>query len=303
MTVVTVRPDRPAAADTRTASLLVWMRRHPVISYFVIAYALSWGVWIPMVLAGATVTAGRAWPSHVPGLLGPLVAACLVSAVVGGSSGLSGLLGRIVLWRTPVRWYLVAVSPVAFYAAAVIAGAALGKSWADLADMGEFSGLPVVTVPVMALLLVATGYAEEAGWRGFAAHELLKTRSLLWAAVVIGLLWALWHIPSMFLIDSYRQMGMTLVPMFTLGMVSGSIVLAWLYRGSGGSVLLVALWHGFFNLVSGTTAATGLPAATASTAVMVWAVIIVIAEVRRERRASAPRSRMTSVPVSSGGGG
>ena len=79
-------------------------------------------------------------------------------------------------------------------------------------------------------------------------------------------------------------MGIAMVPMFTLGIVSGSILLTWLYRGSGGSVFLVALWHACYNLVSGTAAVQGAPAAIVSAGVMVWAVIIIVAEARKTRR-------------------
>src|SRR5207245_11380544 len=130
--------------------------------------------------------------------------------------------------------------------------------------------LPVVLFPVMWILLLVTACAEETGWRGFAVQEMLKTRNFLRTAVVIGLLWALWHVPSMFVIENYRQTGIAIIPMFTLGILSGSILLTWLYRGSGGSVFIVALWHASYNLVSGTAAAQGVPAAVVSSAVMVW---------------------------------
>jgi hypothetical protein len=97
----------------------------------------------------------------------------------------------------------------------------------------------------------------------------------------------------MFVIDNYQQIGITLLPMFTLGIVSGSILLAWLYRGSGGSVFVVALWHGSYNLVSGTAAAGEAAAAIVSMAVIVWAVVIVLVEVRRARRGHGPTSRVT----------
>jgi membrane protease YdiL (CAAX protease family) len=148
----------------------------------------------------------------------------------------------------------------------------------------------------MWLLLLVAGFAEETGWRGFAVPEMLKTRGFLSTALVIGLLWAMWHIPSLFLNDSYRQMGIAMFPMLTIGLVCGSIFLAWLYRATGGSVLMVAMWHGTYNLVSATAAAHGLVAAVVTTGVMMWAVLIVVVEVRkwlRTRHASTPLVRAT----------
>lgn len=287
----------PSAGDTQRMTLIGWMRDHAVTSFFVIAFALSWAVWIPMALAGARVAEGQVWPSHVPGLFGPLAAAVIMSAIMAGGGGVRDLARRMAQWRVAPQWYLIAVSPLAFYAIGVAIQGALGQGWPDLAQLGTFSGLPVVAAPVMLLLLLVTGYAEETGWRGFAVQEMLKTRSFLWTAIVIGLLWALWHVPGMFVIQSYRQMGIPMIPMFTLGIVCGSILLTWVYRGSGGSIFIVALWHACYDLVSGTAAAQGLPAAIVTAGVMVWAVIIVVVEVHRGRQKNATKSSLTSVSV------
>src|SRR5947209_17391074 len=132
-----------------------------------------------MALAGARVSEGRVWPNHVAGLLGPVAAAPIMSLVVAGGAGIRDLLRRTLLWRVPAKWYVAALSPLAFYAVAVIIPGLLGRGWPDLAQMGRFSSLPVVAFPVMWLLLLLTACAEETGWRGFAAQELLKTRSFL----------------------------------------------------------------------------------------------------------------------------
>lgn len=264
------------------------LRRHTVISYFVIAYAFSWAIWIPMALANLRAYQGSPWPNHIPGLFGPMVAAFVMSAIVGGGVRVKDLLARMVRWRVAVRWYVAALSPLAFFAFAAVAMAATGRGWPDFGELGKFSSLPVVAAPVMWLLLLVTAYAEETGWRGFAVPEMMKKRSLLTTAIVIGLLWFLWHVPSMFVIENYRQMGVAILPTFMLGIVAGAIFLAWLYRASGDSVFIVAVWHATYNLVSGTAAAHGLVAAVVSTAVMMWAVLIVIVELwkwRRTRRA------------------
>ena len=93
---------------------------------------------------------------------------------------------------------------------------ASGQGWPEVAELGEFSSLPVVAAPPM-------WPPEEAGWRGFAVPELLKTKSLLPTALVVGVLWALWHVPSMFVIETYRELGFAFLPGFFLGIVSGSI--------------------------------------------------------------------------------
>jgi membrane protease YdiL (CAAX protease family) len=267
------------------------MRRHRVVSFFVIAYLFSWGIWIPMALAGVRVVQGSGWPSQTPGLIGPLVAALVMSAVVGGGAPVRDLLARMVRWRVSLRWYLVALSPLVLFAIAAGATALTAGGWPDLAELGQFSGLPLVAVPVMWLLLIVAAFGEETGWRGYAVPEMLQKTGFLTTAIVIGCLWVLWHAPLVFVVESYRQMGVAIVPMLLFGLVSGSIFLAWLYRASGASVLIVAIWHGTYNLVSGTAAAHGLVAAVVSTAVMVSAVLIVVSEVRSWTRSRhAPRA-------------
>ena len=289
----------PATKHTRLAELLLTIRRHPVVSYFVIAFVVSWAIWISMALANFRVVQGSAWPTHVPGMTGPIVAALVMSAIVGGGMGVKELVSRMGRWHVAGRWYLVALSPLAFFGIAAVASAATGRGWPTLSELGKFSGLPVVAAPVMWLMLLVLAFMEETGWRGFAVPEMLKTKSFLTTALVIGVLWALWHVPSVFLIEQYQHMGIAIVPMFLFGMVSGSIFLTWLYRASGGSVLLVALWHGSYNLVSGTAAAHGLVAAVVTTGVMTWAIVIVVMELRTGRRARTGRA-INLVPHAAG---
>jgi len=268
------------------------MRRHSVVAYFVIAYLISWAIWIPMAALGARVYQGAAWPTHTPGLVGPIAAAFVMWAVVGGRPAIKELLRRMVRWRVAPRWYLVALSPLAFFAIAAVAMAASGQGWPDLAELGSFSGLPTVAAPVMWLLLLVAAYMEETGWRGFAVPQLLKSRSLLTTALIVGILWASWHLPSMLVIENYRELGAGFLPGFVIGIVAGSVFLAWLYRASGGSILIVSVWHATFNLFSGTAAAHGLVAAVVSTGVMLCAVVVVGLEVRawmRSRRSLRSR--------------
>ena len=69
-----------------------------------------------------------------------------------------------------------------------------------------------------------------------------------------------------------------------LGLTCGAVILTWLYNWSGGSILLVAVWHGLYNFISGTQAATGMLAAVVSTLVMIQGVVLIVLEVRARRR-------------------
>jgi hypothetical protein len=113
---------------------------HPLL-FVVLAYAISWAWVIPFTATGATVVEGRGWPTHLPSLLGPLVAAVLCSALAGRRS-LRDLVARMIRWRIGWRWWLAAVSPVlallVLVAALAVAGGRL-PAWSAFAG---FSGVP-----------------------------------------------------------------------------------------------------------------------------------------------------------------
>lgn len=278
------------------AAVLRFARAHTVVSYFLLAYAISWAFWVPMAAVGVRVYQGSGWPTHWPGLFGPLLAAAVMTAAIGGRKGVGDLLHRIVRWRVHPIWYLVAFSPLALFCVAALTMWLMGQGWPDLGELGRFSGLPTVAAALMWVLLLGNGLGEEAGWRGFAVPELHRRHSLLATALIVGVLWAGWHTPSLFVIENYRQLGLSMLPAFLLGIVSGSVFLTWLYVHARSSILIVTLWHATYNLVSGTAAAHGLVAAIVSSGVMAWAAVIVAVELwtwwqGRHRGAASPKPR------------
>jgi len=134
---------------------------------------------------------------------------------------------------------------------------------------------------VLLLAFVGNGFGEEVGWRGSAQPALRANHGFLRSAAIVGAAWALWHVPSFGVIETYRLMGLSIIPIFVIGLGSGAIVFGWLYERSGGSILIVALAHLSLNMASATEAGRGLPQALVTTAIVAWAVLIVIAEMRR----------------------
>ncbi|HEX6128165.1 MAG TPA: hypothetical protein VF071_03990, partial [Candidatus Limnocylindria bacterium] len=130
--------------------LLGSIRRHPLVSFVILAWTLSWAYWFPMAIRGETVTPGATTgASHFPGLLGPMLAALIVTVIVGGRSGLREFLGRFARWRVSARWYVAAILPIVVFLAAAGLLAVSGGPATELADLGEFSGLPQLAWPVL----------------------------------------------------------------------------------------------------------------------------------------------------------
>jgi uncharacterized protein len=266
---------RAAGAAPETGALL---------AFFALAYALSWAWVVPLALTHQVVRRGDGWPTHAPALLGPLVAAFAVTAWTAGRPGVRELLARMGRWRVAPRWWLVALSPIAFLAVTLAGLLVAGQDLPAVADFGRFSGTPAVGVVGALLIITFVGsLGEETGWRGFALPRLQRRLGALSATLVLAPLWWLWHLPQFFVIATYRDFQpFEYVSMF-LGLTCGAFVLTWLYNRSGGSVLLVVVWHGLYNFVAATQAAVGTIAAVVSTLVMVQALVLLAFELRARR--------------------
>ena len=268
-----------------------WVRGHALITYAVLAYALSWAWWVPMALRGDVVRAGVGWPTHLPGLLGPALAAVAVTAVADGRPGLRELWSRWTRWRVGRFWWLLVLGTAFLAVLGILVPLVLGDPVPEAAAFGRYSGIAEIGVVGTAVVaLVVNGFGEEAGWRGFLADRLLDRHGLRGTAFVVAAVWAGWHLPLFWIDESFRAFGVLVVG-WVVGLVAGSVVLTWLYRGSGRSVLLAAAWHVAFNLTTATEGTGNLVAPLTSALVIVAAIWIL----RRDAVAEA-RDRLTRSP-------
>jgi uncharacterized protein len=206
---------------------LAAVRRHPIITFFVLAFVISWG-FLPF-------EAVRFLPS------GPLLAALIVAPLTQGWAGLRELGSRMIRWRVRWYWYALAIGlPLAVHLINVVLNVALGTPAPSLA---QFS--PVYTIfMVFAVRLVnpADGpLGEEPGWRGFAQPRLQANRSPLLATLILAVLVTVWHVPT-FILEAGLQ------PSFIVGGVLATLAVtfwyAWLFNRTGGSVLMTLIAHG-----------------------------------------------------------
>ena len=213
--------------------------RSTLIVFFALAYGLSWAVW------GSTLAQQRglidwAVPAQPFGFLAVTVAAIVATSFFGGREALSALGTRLVLWRVPMRWYVAALALPALPAIA-----ALGIHLALGGEHDVHALVPLsATLPLLLSQLVTHLLTEEAGWRGVALPHLRAGLGSLPAGVLLGFLWAGWHIPMFFLEDTrqtYPFAG------FLVMVVSISIVMSWICNHTQGSVLVAALFHAAMN--------------------------------------------------------
>ena len=209
--------------QTSTRSLLV---------FFILAFALSWWPW-PLVLLNPDSVALLPWS--------PLVAALIMAAVVGGRQGLKDLLSRTVRWRVGLKWYTAAILlPAAITILAALLHVLLGADAPTAADFYDWYTFPLV---FLVTFFVKGPLTEEVAWRGFALPRLLDRMSPFAASVLLGAIWALWHLPLLVSDPSAQRPPVQ----FIVGIVAMSVLFTWLYQRTSGSVLLPTLMHAMVN--------------------------------------------------------
>jgi membrane protease YdiL (CAAX protease family) len=251
------------------------MKRHPLIWFFVITYAITWSLGLGMVVFddflaehfGEFSYDSVFWKIifHVA-VYGPAIAAFTVIRVVKGGAGIRSYFGRIFKWRVGLRWFLLVFVgfPLMFLAARLLA-IAFGHEVPGYGFDTWWGWLPVV----LFALVNDPGCIEELGWRGFALPMLQRRFSALNAALILGVIWGIWHLPS-FLISGTNQSAMSL-PIFLLGSVALSVLMAVIYNGSGGSVLLPLLAHWMVNATMGYFVGGGMAYTTT-----IWILVAIV---------------------------
>lgn len=253
------------------------IKRHPLTAFFVLACLISWALWAPLWLPALGITGLPALPfHHALGAFGPLAAAFLVTVRETGRSGTGDLLRRMVLWRGV--W--VAIGGLAPFA---LLGLALLGAWL-VADtplappgIGLSREFPQWSAPgVLLYHLMTFGYGEEVGWRGFALPRLQAHRSAFRATLLLTAGWALWHAPLFLYRPGYTEMGGSAIAGWLLSLVTGAILLTWLYNSSRGSLLVVALLHASIDVVFTSTLASETVVNATGALVTIWGLAVLV---------------------------
>jgi uncharacterized protein len=228
------------------------LARYPLTSFFVMAYAFTWIVWSPWVLGqdGAGLLpikipqAASGYLNAAAILAGPTLAAFIMTATIEGRAGVRRLLGRLVLWRVGIGWYLFALLGVPLI---MLVGTMVYSG--ELPNLGALGGPSYLLsyLGTFALVVVLGGpLFEEIGWRGFALPRMERLHGALLASLILGVLWALWHLPE-FLVPSWAASsgggGLVGITLFTLTALTFTIVITWVFNNTRASLLVAILFH------------------------------------------------------------
>ncbi|MEJ8280903.1 lysostaphin resistance A-like protein [Pseudonocardia spirodelae] len=230
---------------TRPNRIVVGIRSHPLTAFFVCSYAVSWLLWVPVVVLGLPpFSAERHAPAFyvLPGIaVGVTGTAFALTAVTQGRAGVRRLLQRLVSWRVGAQWWLVAI--VLLPGAAMLVAAALGTPDIVVA----FAPASLTAYPAAYIVHFVFGpLFEETGWRGFALPRMQHRFGALRGTFLLGVLWSAWHfflyVPVWFATGFVD--GVTGLAIFVVTTTALTFAFTWLTNNTRASLLLAILMHG-----------------------------------------------------------
>lgn len=254
------------------ATITASMRRHPLVWFFVLAYAIN-----AVVTATTLIAPFQHWSLRwLIAIFSPTIAAYLVAAGMGGWPEVKRLLAGYGRWRIGWQWYLAALSMALIPLGIALVYIALGNPPRGLE--------PGMTWGTYALVLMGgwlTGpLAEESGWRGFALPRMQARMSALNASLLLGLLWAFWHLPQ-YLTGGVQTGGMMPFPIFVPVTLVLTVLFTWVFNNTRGSLVATTLMHFSYNFSGGHIAGLlglvpGMVLYGASTGLVVLALLAVV---------------------------
>jgi len=225
-----------------------------LLAYFLLTFLVTWSVWFAaaaLAAPGNTGFFGGRGPVFLLGVSTPALVALALTAQAEGRTGVTRLLARIVHWQVGARWYAVAIG---YFAVLKLAAALVHRIVTD--EWPPFGDTPVVLMVLGIAISTWAQAGEEVGWRGYALPRLAQYVGLGGASLVLGFVWAAWHLPLFVLPDS-GSTGQSF-PAYLLQVMAMSVVFAFVYWKTDGSLLLVMLMHAAVNNTTGIVpAATG----------------------------------------------
>jgi membrane protease YdiL (CAAX protease family) len=224
-----------------------FVTRHPVLTYFVLTFLISWGgilvVLGPGTFTGATEPTDVQLPFvYLAMFAGPAVAGLLLTGVASGKAGFRDLLSRLLAWRVAAQWYAVALLAAPLLMMAVLLPLSL-TSPGFLP--GIFASDDKTSLLLMGIIAgVMTGVFEELGWTGFAVPRLRLRHGVVATGLIVGLLWGAWHFPLFSGGDLSGVVPMAVflpVQLFSF-LPAYRVLMVWVYDRTG-SLLVAMLMH------------------------------------------------------------
>lgn len=235
--------------------IVSWLKKHPVSAFFILTFAIAWSLWLPL-----GIFAPENYLLSLPGVWAPTISAFLLTWLTHGKAGVQNFVRKIILWRVGIQWYLVVLFGIAAIAYLAIGlGAIFGIPSPEISlpyGLPRESLLGFLPIFFLSNLFIGGPIAEDIGWRGYIFTKLREKMNAVQASILIGIVWAMWHLPY-FIFPSWRSaVGNIPFLWFMLLTTSWSVLFAWVYVNTE-SILMPILFHAAINTTLGTLGILG----------------------------------------------
>jgi len=247
-----------SVVSTNENGFKAFVKRNPLISMYIIMFAIAWAVMVPQALYSQGLISAPLpmWLELLTGWA-PAIAAVIVASVISGRAGVRELLGRFRMWRVGVQWYLVAFFMLA---ALILGGIGLHVLFGGTMPAIPAAGAPMLNIALSFVILIVAGVlinTEEIAWRGFALPRLQAKYGVLVGCLLLAIPEVALHLPLFFVKENpfYQTVGLAAFSAFSVAMV---FIYAFVFNQAKGSLLIVTLMHAsqnaWANLLSDNTA-------------------------------------------------
>ena len=216
-----------------------------LLTYFGLAYLISWTIWLPLYgkVFGLNDLPALAF-QHGLGSLGPMLAALITTFIFSKKKGVLILLKKCLPVNHIIYLLIALLSPFLLAILSSIISYFINGNPIKLSGLlttKEFPNFNLFTFFIYNLLFF--GFGEEVGWRGFALPRLQNKMNAFTASVILTFFWAVWHIPLFFYRPGFTSLGFAGIFGWIFSLLTGSILLTWLYNSSRASILICAIFH------------------------------------------------------------
>lgn len=234
------------------STIKTFIKSHPLLTYFVLTFILSWGGILLLIGGPGAIPAPSEQSMQLLPIailvmvVGPSVAGILLTGLVDGRAGVRELLSRLFKWRVGIAWYAVALLTTPVLATLILLVLSLLSPEFLPAIFTTDDKASLILIGIVSGLVV--GIFEELGWTGFAIPRLRLRYSVFTAGLIVGLLWAAWH----FLVyfwgsgDSFGVFSLAIFLPEFLFLVTilpiYRVLMVWVYDHTG-SLLVAMLMH------------------------------------------------------------
>lgn len=267
-------------------TLPAFIKKHPVLSYFTLTFAISWGGML-LVIGGpgrfptTPEEITRIFPTaYLATVAGPSLTALLLTGLVDGRTGFRTLVSRLLRWRVGVRWYAVALltAPLSVIAT-LLALSRLSPQFLPgfLTKTAGASGVVPMSLGMVVALSLFNGFVEELGWTGFAIPRMHRRYGVFVTGLVVGFLWGAWHFVSNIALSGGSATSLPLAIFMPILLFSFlppfRVLMVWLYDRTE-SLLVAMLMHASLNAFWLASTPPGMTPVDVVVWYVAWAVLL-----------------------------